>query len=168
MKEVEKLRKKLKRTKWLTNNLNKVILGAYLPLVVLDMILLPIFPWVAVSCLSLAFVIIATLGPIYMWKYYDTEYLHFVERELTSAEEITEEKLETLSRTIEKYKANPGIVTDEKTTKSLIKELIKIKASSARALAEKQAENVQNTAKKSSKSIKTEQKQEERDCEIDL
>ena len=143
MKEVEKLKRKLKRTKWCYNYLNKVILAIVVPLIIMNWVLLPIFPWVAVGCLSVAVLTMMTLGFVFNEKYYDKEYLHFVERQLTAAETIDQEKLDVLTRTIDKYKENPTSYIDKQHTKSLIKELIKIKKSAAKALNDqKQAQNM--------------------------
>lgn len=142
MKEVERLKLKLKRTKWLHENMNKLILGIYTPLAIFDAIFFPIFPWLATTMLAIGCSIMFVLGPIYFLRYEDTEYLHLVERQLAAAETVNEEKLEVLSRTIDKYKDNPTIVKDKKTTKSLIKDLIKIKASAQKALEDQNQEEI--------------------------
>jgi len=145
MKEIDKLKCKIKRTKWLVANLNKVILGIYTPLMLLNMIFLPIFPIFAIACMGVGFLSTAVLGYIYLLRYDDTEYLHLLEKQLTAAETVDAEKLDVLTKSLEKYKSNEMMVKDKQTTKRLIKDLIKIKASAEKALNEQnQAEIIEN------------------------
>lgn len=142
MKEVEKLKKKLKRTKWLHENMNKMILGMYLPFAILNALLLPFLPWVAMGCMCVGCLSVVILGPIYLWRYYDSEYLHLIARRLAAAETANEENVEILSKSIEKYKDNPTMFIDKKHTKSLIKDLIKVKSSAQKALKEQKQEEM--------------------------
>ena len=144
MKEVEKLKKKLKRTKWLHENMNKVILGMYLPFAILNALLLPFLPWVAMGCMCVGCLSVVILGPIYLWRYYDSEYLHLIERRLAAAETANEENVEILSKSINKYKENPTAYIDKHHTKRLVRDLIKVKSSAQKALKEQKQEEISN------------------------
>jgi len=140
MKEVEKLDKKIKRTKWLNKHFNKIILGVGLPSTFLGQFLLPFSPLLGLCFTLISFFTYSICGLIYLYKYQDDEYLILLEKQRHYAKTADAETIKMLERTIENYKKNPTMVKDEPTTRSLINDLIQIKKAANRALIEKQNE----------------------------
>ena len=126
MKEINKVKAKLKRWNWLNKHLGTVVLSAYIPLILGNMFFYFINPPLAIAFLGLAFVTITTGGFVKICYADEENYKILYEKQIAAMETVTEEKLEVLEKSIENYKQNPTMVKDKKTTKSLVKELIKI------------------------------------------
>ena len=145
MKEVERLDKKIKRTKWMIKHFNKIILGVGIPSTLLGQFLIPFFPLLGLGFTLVAFFMYTVCGLIYLNKYQDDEHLILLEKQRYYAKTADVETIKMLERTIENYRKNPTMVKDEATTSSLIRDLIEIKKSANRAVLEKQ--NEQNAPK---------------------
>ena len=141
MKAVEKYKKKLKRWEWCNKHLGTLILCVYFPLLILNTVFLPIAPLFAISCLISGFFVVLIGGSVKLFYADDTNVELLLKKQIAAMETVTEEKIEVLERSINNFKANPTMVKDKKTTKRLIKELIKIKASAEISLKEKKEED---------------------------
>ena len=145
MKQIDKVKKKLKRWEWLNKHLGNTILAVYLPLITLYILFSPINFIVSFVCLCLSFLTL-TIGGLFYFSYAeDTNFKILYEKQIAAMESVTEEKLNVLSKSIENFKENNIIVGDKQNTKRLIKELIVVYKSSEKAFKEKQ--NIENEEK---------------------
>lgn len=173
MKEVEKLKNKLKRAKWLNKHLNKVILGVGIPATVIGQIFAPIVPLVGLIFTFIAFATYISLGLIWLNKYQDLEYVHLLEKELYYAEHANEQQVHILTsaitqqrnylkqiaekrskcKTFKDSKQIEQLSKEESRVTSLISDLVKIKAVTQKVCMEKQTEIEENTANQEVKNL---------------
>ncbi len=137
MKEIDKVKKKLKTWEWMNKHLGTCILSVYTPLITLYMLLMPFSFVCSLTCLLISFVTVSVGGYAKILYADDENVKILLEKQIAAMESITEEKLDVLTKSIENFKENPLSVKDKKTTKRLIKELIIIKNSAEKALREK-------------------------------
>ena len=140
MKEIDKVKKKLKRWEWLNKHLGTCILSVYLPLITLYLFFGPINFVVATASLIGAFVSMVVGGCVKTFYADDTNIKILLEKKIATMEDVTEEKIKVLTKSIENFKENKVMVKDKQTTKRLVKELMKIKACAEKSLNEKQIE----------------------------
>ena len=142
MRTIEKRKKKLKRWKWLNKHLGTIILTIYFPLLIANYILLTFVPFLAVGLLCTAFLSVVIGGCIKLGYADDENVRVTLEQEINAMETANESELEVLDRTIHKYEQNPTLFKDKKSTKRLIKELIKVRKSVEIALEEQKEEDL--------------------------
>ena len=140
MKEINKCKRQLKRWEWLNKHLGTCLLAVHIPFIMLYLFLGPINFVAASACFGVAFVTLVTCGYVKICYADDTNVKILLEKKIAAMEDVTEEKLEVLAKSIENFKENNVVVKDEQTTKSLIKELTSIHKSAKKALKEKQNE----------------------------
>ena len=102
-------------------------------------------PLLALGFLSSAFIVVKAGGFVNILYAEDENVKLLYEKQISSMETVTEEKLEVLQKSIDKFIQNPTMVKDKKTTKSLVKELIKIHKKAEIALQEQQKEENTHT-----------------------
>ena len=160
MKELEKLKKKLKRAKWLYKHLNKVILGVGIPATVMGQCIAPFAPIVGVGFMLMALLMYAICGIIWLNRYQDSEYVNLLEKEIYYAEHASEHQIYLLDSAIvqqknylqrivsERYQCRVSrdswqidkLTEEESRVSSLITDLIQIKRVTERVYREQQTQ----------------------------
>jgi hypothetical protein len=137
MKTVDKYKKKLKVWKWCKKHFGNtlaIFYGVTYPLSYLIAAFAPILGF-SLHMISLCS---ALFGGIFFMAYADnTNHGLMLEKKVAAMENVTPRSVEVLENSIEYYKENPTQFKDKKSTKNLIRELIKIKKCAKIALEEK-------------------------------
>ena len=140
MKTVDKYKNKLKTWKWFNKyfgNTLAIFYGVTYPLSCLIAAFAPILgfsPHMISLCSAL-------FGGIFFMAYADnTNHGLMLEKKVAAMENVTPRSVEVLEDSIEYYKENPTQFKDKKTTRNLVRELIKIKKCAKIALEEQQEE----------------------------
>ena len=137
MSTLDKYKKKQKTWKWCNKHFGNTLAiwyGVAYPLSYLVAAFLPIVGFI----FHLLVLCSAVAGGIVVMSYADnTEYGLMLEKKIAAMENVTPRSVEVLEDSIEYYKENPTGFKDAKSTKSLVRELIKVKKCAKIALEEK-------------------------------
>ena len=138
MKTLDKYKKKLKIWKWCNKHFGNAMLAFYVTTLVASFVIWPFAPFVGfiTHIVSLSSIVV---GGIFHIAYgVNTEYGIMLEKKVSAMENATPRSVQILEESIEFYKENPTQFKDAKSTKNLVKELIKVKKCAKKALEEQE------------------------------